>query len=362
MTDPILSARLHHDLPGLPLDVTLNSTTGRLALFGPSGAGKTTVLKLIAGLIRARRGELSVNGEAWDNPEGRKRLPAHKRRAAIVFQDNRLFPHMSVQKNLNYGHAADGARSLDDIIAFCGIEALLERSVHTLSGGERKRVAIARALAASPNLLLLDEPYAGLDRASTTQLRHDLRRLLDEMEIPHVFVSHHIEDVLVHASEVTLINEGRDVGSGSPQEVFASDAGQRLIGEADETVAAGPMSILRATHIKSSSIEGLEAWELENGRHLLLGARGARRGHCYMRIRGADVSLSLTYPEDTSVLNVLPAEVASLEPAGGFVDVRLDLGSGLFLTARITSYSATKLRLTPGQSLHAMIKSAALTG
>jgi len=361
MTAPALSIALRHRLPRIEIDATFAASGGRLALFGPSGAGKTTILKLIAGLMRADHATVQFGDVVWDDKATRVHVPAHLRRAAFVFQDDRLFPHLSVRRNLIYGRPDVSVAELRPIIELAGVGNLLERSVHTLSGGERKRVAIARALAASPNLLLLDEPYAGLDRATARQLRGDLRNLLTTSAVPHILVSHHLDDILAHAGEVALLDKGRLIGFGPPENVFSSSAGQRLLGHADETLSGGPVTILRAARAKGSSAEGLDAWQLENGRHLLLGESPARGAQSYIRIRATDVSLARTAPGETSVLNVLPAAIADLTSQGGFVDVRLDLGSGVFLTARITSYSAAKLDLAPARELHAMIKSAALT-
>jgi len=361
MTKVTLSAHINLALHDFQVDAQFESTSTRLALFGPSGAGKTSILKAIAGIAPSSDSRIKFAGDVWEEPGSRTNTPAHERRTAMVFQDNRLFPHMSVRKNVMYAKPPLPQERVDQIIGLTCIEPLLERSVHTLSGGEQKRVAVARALAADPHLLLLDEPYVGLDRSSVNALRRDLLKLLGTLEVPHILVSHHLEDVLLHAAQVILIEDGGIVGSGSPEDVFTSENGQRLLGAADEMVAAGPLNILKVARTKSSSIEGLEAWELANGRHLLLGASGASREHAYLRVRGADISLALNTPGETSILNVLPAEIAALSASDGFMDVRLDLGQGVFLTARITAYSASKLGLTLGQHVHAMIKSAALT-
>jgi len=359
MTAPLLSVSIAHRLPGLAIETQFESSKGRLALFGPSGAGKTTILKIIAGLVRADTSAITLRGEEWDSAG--VHLPTHQRGAGLVFQDDRLFPHMSVEGNLKYGAGGDRNTGLPRLIELTGIDALLDRTAHTLSGGERKRVAIARALAAAPKLLLLDEPYVGLDRATANRLRRDLRALLTELDVPHIIVSHHLEDVLAHADEVALIEDGKLAGFGAPEDIFSSGTGQRLIGAADETAPAGPVTILKAARAKSSSFENIEIWQLANGRHLLLAGDGAPTGSSYIRIRGADVSLALNPPGETSVLNVLPGTIADLTARGGFVDAGLDLGSGVFLTARITSYSAANLKLVPGMTVHAMIKSAALT-
>jgi molybdate transport system ATP-binding protein len=361
MTEPLLSFSITYQLPALRLDVALESASGRLALFGPSGAGKTTILKALAGLVKPSDARIALRDETWMDTQSKTFVPPHLRRAALVFQDDRLFPHMSVERNLRYGQPVERGPALPRLIELTGIDGLLDRSVHTLSGGERKRVAIARALASAPHLLLLDEPYVGLDRATAGRLRADLRALLSELETPHVLVSHHLDDVLAHAEDVALIEGGKLVGFGAPEDVFVSEAGQRLIGVADETAPDGPLNILKVARAKSSSFEDIQIWQLANGRHLLLAGDAAPQAASYMRIRGADISIALAPPGETSVLNVLPGTIAALDGRGGFVDARLDLGSGVFLTARITSYSAANLKLAPGMAVHAMIKSAALT-
>jgi len=357
-----MSASLKIDISGklgaTDFDVQIESSSSRLALFGPTGAGKTTILKSIGGFLPRLKGKIDFENMRWDDENAH--VAPHQRGAVIIYQDSRLFPHLSVRKNIEYGHTDGEGPSITDVVELSSVADLLDRSVHTLSGGEQKRVAIARAIVAAPKLLLLDEPYAGLDRASALQLRQDLRTLLAELDLPHILVSHHLDDVLFHADEVVLIEKGRSVQAGTPQEVFSSPDGQRLVGEADEFVAAGPLTILRASRVKKSSIKGLAAWELENGRHLLLGGT-AQSGDAYIRIRGADVSIALEMPADTSILNVLPATICAIDASQGFVDVRLDLGRELFLTARITAYSAEKLKLEPGLVVHAMIKAAALT-
>ncbi len=369
-----LSVAIKNELP--KLDLEFSSRSGRLAIFGPSGAGKTTALKIIAGLQTADMACVEMNGAIWQADS--VTIPPHLRGAGFVFQDDRLFPHMSVAANLEYGQTDQDEAGLKRLIEMTGIGGLLERSVHTLSGGEHKRIAIARALAASPSLLLLDEPYAGLDRKSANQLRRALFNLLQETNVPHILVSHQLDDVLTHAREVLLLEDGKATGFGTPEEVFATEAGQRLIGLSDDMLGGGPTTVLRVSRSTTHAPEGLIRWDLGNGDFLLLAGQKGAHSHdqgaqstnvTYVRIRGTDVSLATTRPEATSVLNVMEAEVSQLTSSGNFVDVALDLGrgeaslerTGLLLSARITSYSATHLGLAPGQRVFAMIKSAAIT-
>ena len=170
-----------------------------VALVGPSGAGKTTVLNAIAGLVRPQSGRIAVDGRVlFDSARGID-LPAHRRRVGYVFQDARLFPHLDVRRNLLYGrHAAagEGPRfELDAVVALLGIDALLRRRTANLSGGEAQRVAIGRALLSQPALLLFDEPLSALDQARREELIPWLQRVRDEVRLPMLYVSHHPDEV-----------------------------------------------------------------------------------------------------------------------------------------------------------------------
>jgi len=177
-----------------------------VALVGPSGAGKTTVLNAIAGLVRPVSGRIEVDGRTLFDSARRIDLPAHRRRVGYVFQDARLFPHKDVRGNLLYGrHAArDQARSfeLDSVVELLGIGALLSRRTGNLSGGEAQRVAIGRALLSQPELLLFDEPLSALDEARREELIPWLQRVRDEVRLPMLYVSHRAEEVRRLASAI----------------------------------------------------------------------------------------------------------------------------------------------------------------
>jgi molybdate transport system ATP-binding protein len=169
-----------------------------VALVGPSGAGKTSVLNAIAGLLRPHAGRIAIDGRVLFDSDARIDLPAHRRRIGYVFQDARLFPHLDVRANLNYGRHGRGAEarfSFDDIVALLGIQALLARRPRHLSGGEAQRVAIGRALLAQPAILLLDEPLSALDRARREELIPYLQRVRDEIRLPMLYVSHREDEV-----------------------------------------------------------------------------------------------------------------------------------------------------------------------
>jgi molybdate transport system ATP-binding protein len=177
-----------------PISVEIIAPQGTAALFGPSGAGKTSILNMIAGLIRPTTGHIRINGETLFDAAGRINLPPEARRAGYVFQDGRLFPHMNVGENLTYGlgRAAPDQRwmTLDEATGFLGITDLLDRRPRTLSGGEAQRVAIGRALLSAPRFLLMDEPLASLDAARRGEILAVLERIRDELKLPILFVSH----------------------------------------------------------------------------------------------------------------------------------------------------------------------------
>jgi molybdate transport system ATP-binding protein len=192
------------------LEADIESEARLLALFGPSGAGKSTLLHAIAGLVRPRSGRIGVDGEILFDRDARVDTPTHRRRVGYVFQDGRLFPHLKVGANLRYGSRfARAAPRAPDVVALLGLEQLLDRWPSTLSGGERQRVAIGRALLGGPRVLLLDEPFASLDRARKAELLAHVERLRDELAIPMVLVSHDEVEVKRLADEVVVVENGR---------------------------------------------------------------------------------------------------------------------------------------------------------
>ena len=191
---------------------------GATALFGPSGAGKTSLVSMIAGLLAPDRGRIMLDDTVLFDSEAGINLPAHRRRIGYVFQEGRLFPHMTVEQNLDYGRRMQrlsrDAAELARIVALLDIGDLLRRRPGKLSGGERQRVAIGRALLMKPRLLLLDEPLASLDRARKLEILPYLARLRDEAKVPMIYVSHQAGEILRIASQVVQIEDGRVVGVG----------------------------------------------------------------------------------------------------------------------------------------------------
>ncbi len=341
----------------LDLDLALPGR-GVTALFGPSGAGKTTCLRAIAGLERVPGGFLEVAGEIWQDESRGIFRPTHRRSLGYVFQEASLFPHLSVRRNLDYGRHRRRADAppvdFDHLSELLDIGALLDRRPDTLSGGERQRVAIARALLSGPRLLLLDEPLASLDLARKSEILPYLERLHNELEIPVIYVSHAIDEVVRLADHLVLLAGGRVAASGPLAETlarldlpgaFADDAGMVIEG----TVGA------------SDPDYGLVRLDFPGGwSHVPHAAEPAGR-RMRFQVKARDVSVALEKPRDTSILNLVPAQVVAVAETAGaaHVLVRLDAG-GTPLVARLTRLSRDRLRLEPGAAVWAQIKAVAV--
>jgi molybdate transport system ATP-binding protein len=352
-----IDATMAFEHPGFALGLQVRLPgRGFSALFGPSGSGKTSVLRAIAGLQRAR-GRLVVRGEVWQDDAQRIFVPTHRRALGYVFQDAALFPHLNVRANLEFGLRRlpkGGQRvDLDGVVGLLELEPLLERSTAGLSGGERQRVAIARALAASPRLLLLDEPMAALDLKRRAELLPYLMRLRAELDIPALYVSHAPDEVAQLASHLVLLEAGR---------VLASGPTAQLLTRLDLPLAHGDtaQAVLQGT-VLSHDPENLLTRVAFVGGELLLPAHtaivGAQR---LVRVAARDVSLTLSRHADTSILNILDTRVLEVaDDTPGHAMVRLDAG-GAVLLARITQHSARALALQVGQPVCAQIKAAAI--
>jgi molybdate transport system ATP-binding protein len=208
------------------LDVAFESGPGLTALFGPSGAGKTTVLNIIAGTLRPDSGRVVVCGTVLTDTDSGIYLPPHKRRVGFVFQDAQLFPHLTVEQNIKFGRwftRADAtAPPLDLVTRVLAIGHLLKRRPATLSGGEKQRVALARALLSAPCILLMDEPLSGLDDARRTEIMGLIERVRDEFKIPIIYVTHRRDEVRRLAARVVCLKGGRVEAMGTPTDLLES--------------------------------------------------------------------------------------------------------------------------------------------
>jgi molybdate transport system ATP-binding protein len=345
-----LSVMLRHGFPGFALDVAFNAPPGLTCLFGRSGSGKTTVINAVAGLLRADEAAISLDGRVLDGPG--LHLPPHRRRIGYVFQDARLFPHLTVRQNLRYGGLVRRrpAPNLDQVVALLDIGALLDRRPGALSGGEKSRVAIGRALLSDPLLLLMDEPLAALDDARKAEILPYIERLRDETRLPILYVSHALAEVARLATTIIVLEGGRALCAGPAAEILSDPETAQHLGLRD----AG--SILSA-RIAGDDPDGLTRLETGAGPIWLPRIGGAVGGAVRIRIAAQDVILSRDRPTGLSALNILPATVIALRQGEGpGALVQLDL-AGQRLLARVTRRSALALDLTPGLAVHVIVKS-----
>jgi len=354
-----IEARFRLDYPGFRLDVDLSlPATGVTALFGHSGSGKTTLLRAIAGLERVPGGRLVFDGEIWQDDA--TWLPTHRRPLGYVFQEASLFPHLSVQGNLDYGMKRSGRRpasaDFSRIVDLLGIGALLERKPDRLSGGERQRVAIARALLTQPRLLLMDEPLAALDLARKEEILPYLEQLDEVLHIPMLYVSHAPDEVARLADHIVVLDAGRALASGTLTETLARLDLRIRLGEAAGAVFAATVAERDAEwHLARVEFDGGELWVRDSGVPV---GRQVR-----VRILARDVSIANSRHDDVSIMNLLPATVVAHagEDHPSAVLVQLRIGATTLL-ARLTRRSAQRLDLAPGREVWVQIKAVALIG
>ncbi|MBV8937780.1 MAG: molybdenum ABC transporter ATP-binding protein [Alphaproteobacteria bacterium] len=356
----MLEVDIEHTLADFTLDVHYRAGRGITALFGRSGAGKTSVINAIAGLLRPRRGRIVIDGSVLLDTERDVCVPPHRRRVGYVFQEGRLFPHLTVRQNLLFGRWFSPARerraaNLGDVVDLLDLSTLLDRRPGRLSGGEKQRVAIGRALLTSPRLLLLDEPLASLDARRKDEILPYLERLRDEAKVPIVYVSHSVAEVTRLATTIVLISAGRVHAVGPVREIMGRAENYPLTGRFE----AGAVLAMRiAAHDLRWNLTELSA-EFGNltVSHLEAPVGTALR----VRIRARDVILAVARPTGISALNVLVAEVEELVPIeDAALEVQLRLRGGEHLLARITRRSAEALELTPGREIFAVIKTIAI--
>lgn len=340
-----LSVAIRHRFDGLALDVAFDAPAGVTALFGPSGCGKSTTINAIAGLMRPTQGRIALEGRVLF--DGKTDLPPQARRIGCVFQDARLFPHMTVRANLRYPARwrRGAARDFDHVVQMLGLGKLLDRRPASLSGGERQRTAIGRALLSDPALLVMDEPLAALDDSRKAEIMPWLERLRDELRLPILYVSHSVPEVLRLANTVVLMQAGRVVHAGPLAGLLADPDLAPKLGQRE----AGA---LIAARVEGCEPDGLVRVATAAGPMLLPGCP-AQPGHILrLRILAHEVILSRDPPQGLSALNALPATVIRVE--GGLV--QLSLGDERML-AQITPRSVQALDLQPGTRCHAIIKS-----
>jgi molybdate transport system ATP-binding protein len=352
-----LDLDLTHRQGDFSLDVAFSAPVGITALFGRSGAGKTTLVNAVAGLLRPQKGRIAVNGTVLLDTAAGIDVPVHLRRVGYVFQEGRLFPHMTVRNNLAFGRrfapAGAARESMDDVVDLLGIGHLLDRRPKALSGGEKQRVAIGRALLAAPRLLLLDEPLASLDEPRKNEILPYIERLRDELRIPVVYVSHSISEVARLATTIVVLRDGRVVTAGPARAMLADPEALRLLGHRE----AG--AVLTAKVVRHHD-DGLTELHHPAGALFLPRIDAAPGTSVKLRIRASDVMLATEEPRQISALNMLSVTVAEIHAGEGpGAAVSLAAGSERLL-ARLTRRSVERLGLEPGLPVFAIVKAVAI--
>ncbi|PTW59421.1 molybdate transport system ATP-binding protein [Breoghania corrubedonensis] len=353
----MLSVDIEAKLGTFHLSATFESSAGVTALFGRSGAGKTSVVHMIAGLSRPMRGRIAVDDMVLYDSDRKIDLSPRQRRIGHVFQEARLFPHLTVRRNLTFSHWAGGRTAsmpFDEVVELLGIGKLLDRRPAKLSGGERQRVAIGRALLSGPRILLMDEPLASLDQARKSEILPYLDRLRREAAIPIVYVSHSLEEVARLAETLVIISDGKVEAVGPVGEVMT-----RL----DLGPATGRQQAGAVLDGRISSYD--EEWDLTHidveGQMIEVPAVRAEIGEeVRLHLRARDIALALEVPGGLSIRNALPVTVLEItHERGPYAEVVCALGAQR-LRARITRASLVALGLKPGQPVFALVKSVAV--
>ncbi|WP_061977845.1 molybdenum ABC transporter ATP-binding protein [Aureimonas sp. AU20] len=341
-------------LGAFDLDIRFRAEGRLTVLFGQSGSGKTSLVNLVAGLAKPDAGRIAIDDRVLCDTARGLFLPAHRRRIGYVFQDARLFPHLSVRQNLLFGRwfapSAERRTELEAVVDLLGLSALLGRRPAGLSGGEKQRVAIGRALLASPRLLLMDEPLAALDEARKAEIIPYIERLRDEAGVPILYVSHSVTEVRRLASHLVMLANGRVVTEGPARSVM--DRLDLFPLAADQE----PGSELAGRVLSHDRPYGLTAVALAGAVFQLPSLDAPIGASLRLRIRARDVMIATRPPAGLSALNIAPGRILSIDSADPTsADLRLDC-SGDIVLARITRRSVEELDLAVGRTVFAIVK------
>jgi len=354
----VLEVDFEHRLGSFELDIHFRAGRGLTALFGRSGAGKTSVVNAIAGLLRPEKGRIVVDGSVLIDTGGGVRAPVHKRRIGYVFQEGRLFPHLTVRQNLLFGRWF-GSRSppstqLEGVVDLLGIGSLLDRRPGRLSGGEKQRVTIGRALLADPLLLLMDEPLASLDAERKEEILPYIERLRDQGNVPIVYVSHSVSEVSRLASTIVLVSDGRVRAVGPVREIMGRAELYPMAGRFEAGAVLDARVVAHDEHWRLTELGGTFGKLTVQRLSAPVGAT------LRVQIRSRDVILAAAPPLGISALNILAGRVEALVPIeDAALEVQLRLGDERLL-ARVTQRSGAALGLMPGQEVFAVIKTIAI--
>lgn len=351
----MLSVSLKKQLSEFQLQADFETTSGVTALFGPSGTGKTQLVRAISGLELPDEGRISLGGELlFERVAGTKATtnqPAHSRKIGYVFQDHLLFPHMNVRRNLTFGLATNAQLQFEEILKTLDIGHLLDRKPRDLSGGESQRVAIGRTLLSEPRLLIMDEPLSSLDKARKGEILNLIERIRDQFDISLLYITHALDEVMRLADHLILIERGQIRAHGPMGEILSRHdlfppTGDMDVGSVLTGHVASRDDVLNLTTIQSAA-----------GPLLVTGLESAKTDDAVrIRLRAKDIAISLNAHSDISTLNQLNGKITSIhDHAAGVVLVEIDVG--VTITAAITVKSLQTLNLKIGTPIWALIKS-----
>jgi len=342
--------------PAFTLDVSFKMNEGMVTgLFGRSGSGKTSIINLTAGLIKPDEGYISLGGKVLYDSRKKINISSPERNSGYIFQDGRLFPHMTVEANLRYGmkrSAHNGHKAgFDDVVELLGIGDLLKRRPHRLSGGEKQRVAIGRALLSSPDFLLMDEPLSALDSQRKEELIPFIGKMVQTFKLPVLYVTHSLDELFSLCDNVVLMNDGKCTDSGSVEEVVSRPDNREILG------LSGRVSVLRASAVSEKEPSNIQ---FEDGRLRIPTSKYATGTELRVAVHSDDVTLALSKPVGISARNIMKGTITSVENSDdGAVAVTVNVGVPVYAT--ITRSAASELGIRTGMDVYIIMKTIALS-
>jgi molybdate transport system ATP-binding protein len=352
----VLRLQLKKDLTQFELELDVSCRYAVTAIYGPSGAGKTSLLNMVAGLLPPDSGEIALDDQILFSSARGINLAPEKRRIGYVFQDDLLFPHLDVETNLRYGHdllpAAQRRFAPDQIVDLLQLSPLLKRSIRRLSGGERQRIALGRALLSSPQLLLMDEPLASLDQGLKSRIIPYLRHIRREFDIPILYVSHSVAEILELTGQVIVLEKGQVLAHGDFFKIASQPGVLPLIEE------HGFENVLPVEIIASDPSAGFSRARCGEQEIKIPFSTQPIGSQLFIGLRADDIILSRKEPEGLSIRNALRGKITEIIDVGGTHLVYVDVGRRL--ASKITREAVEELELTVGSEVFCLIKTHSL--